>query len=682
MKSRLNCKPIGSVILCGALYFSTAAFAQDTNTANNNSTNQAANQTANPAANQTAKANNSSGEDEFPDIVEIDPFGGISTYGNVARGLNTKLANGGLGGLRIAVNPSKYFGIELWADYDVANVRFLLSPGLYPAGNPLAGTPIPPYSFGARNYFFGLNPILNLRPRGSKVQPYLTVGVNGIQFTPTNRAKALARDPAVNSLYGSANLNDNLQVGLNYGGGVKFHLSDHVGLRFDARGFWSRNPTYGLPNYPNGGIYIPARDKINGFQGTVGLVFYLGQSKCPPMPAAPAPPPPLPTPTISGAEGTICQGKPVTLHANITGAPTGHNLTYAWTVNGQPQGGNSPDLTFTPNNTGSFNVQVTVTDTTPPPPPMERPKKFPVRCWVQPATPPPAAPVNATATLTVNESAPTITGVTATPTALSCAADKNGQHTANLTVTATPSACGGNLSYKWTVSEGSVSNDSSANATFDSSTLNFEGGAQAQTKTVTATVTVTDEAGKTASQTATITVNCPAQFVRLDDVVFAKNNARVNNCGKRVLIDNAAPQVASGDYDIVLVGHRDTDEQENLPKARRGRRAPAESGMALDEARALNAAGVLSGGTSTCANVDPSRIKIDWVGTDQTSEAKPGLCGTSNIKERKGQTTTEADKNRRVEVYLVPHNSTTMPPAVKNARPLPADTMKAIGCPK
>jgi outer membrane protein OmpA-like peptidoglycan-associated protein/opacity protein-like surface antigen len=672
MKSRLSWKPIGSILFGATLCFATGAFAQDTNPA----TNTAANQTAN----QTPKANTSSGEDEHPDLVEIDPFGGVSIWGNVARGLNTKLADGGLAGLRLAVNPSKYLGIELWGEYDVANVRFLLSPGLYPTGTPLAGTPIPPYSFGARNWIFGLNPVLNLKPRGSRVQPYLTVGVNGIQFTPTNRAKAEARDPAVNAIYGSANLNDNLQVGLNYGGGVKFHLSEHVGLRLDARGFWSRNPTYGLPNYPTGGIYIPSKDKINGFQGTLGLVFYLGQTKCPPMPPAPAPPPPLPTPTISGGEGTICQGKPVTLHANLT-APSGHNLTYAWTVNGQPQGGNSADLTFTPNNTGSFNIQVTVTDTTPPPPPMERPKDIPVRCWVQPPAPPPAAPVSATASLTVSETAPTISGVTATPTTLSCAADKNGQHTANLTVTAQSSACGGNLSYKWTVTEGSVSNESSANATFDSSTVSFEGGAQAQTKTVTATVTVTDEAGKTASQTATITVNCPAQFTRLDDVIFAKNNARVNNCGKRVLIDNAAPQVASGDYDVMLVGHRDTDEEENLPKSRR-RRAPPESGMPLDEARALNAAAVLSGGTGTCAKVDPSRIKIDWVGTDQTSESKPGLCGTSNIKERRGQATTEADKNRRVEVYLVPHNSTSMPPGIKNPRPLPEDTMKALGCPK
>jgi outer membrane protein OmpA-like peptidoglycan-associated protein len=239
------------------------------------------------------------------------------------------------------------------------------------------------------------------------------------------------------------------------------------------------------------------------------------------------------------------------------------------------------------------------------------------------------------------------------------------------------------LTYKWTVSEGSVTNDSSANATFDSSSLNFEGGAQGQTKTVTATVTVTDETGQTASQSTTLTVNCPPQFVRLDDVIFAKNNARVNNCGKRLLIDDAAPKVASGDYNIVLVGHRDTDEAENAPAARGRRRGHRRAeATPLDEQRVLNAAAVLSAGTGTCAKVDPSRIKVDWVGTDQTSETRPGQCGTSNVKERRGSQTTEADKNRRVEIYLVPANSQSMPPAVKNVKPLPEDQVKALACPR
>jgi len=659
MRYRLTSRPLSSALLCAA-FLGTAAFAQNTDTTK-------------------AHKMGSGGEDQYPDLVEIDPFGGISTYGQVNRGLTTHIADGYVGGLRLGVNPSKYFGLELWADYTQGNVEFRSSTGIYPGTT----NSLPAYGFEAHNYVFGLNGVFNLRPRGSRVQPYLTAGPTGVQFTPTDKAENYARQPAVNALFHSANLNDNLQAGINYGGGIKFHLTDHLGLRLDGRGISTRMATYGLPNYNTGGIYIPKGGWLNEFQGTLGLVFYLGQSKCPEMPPAPPAPAPLPTPTITGMEGTICQGKPVTLHANIAG-PSGHALSYAWTVNGQAQGSDSADFTFTPNSTGSSNVQVTVTDKTPPPPPMERPKKFPVRCWVQPPTPPPAAPVSATATVTVADDTPQLSAVSASPAELSCASNP-GTHTAQLTGTGTPAACGGNLTYAWTVSEGSVANGSSANATFDASTLNFEGGAQGQTKTVTATLTVTNETGKTASQTTTITVNCKPQYVRMDDVIFAKNNARVNNCGKRVLIDDAAPRMASGDYDIVLVGHRDNDEsaaaRAATTRTRRGRRAAA-AATALDEQRALNAAAVLSGGTGTCAKVDPSRIKVDWVGTDQGSESRVGQCGTSNIKERKGSVTTEADKNRRVEVYLVPHSSATMPPAVKEPKPLPESTMKSLGCPK
>ena len=93
-------------------------------------------------------------------------------------------------------------------------------------------------------------------------------------------------------------------------------------------------------------------------------------------------------------------------------------------------------------------------------------------------------------------------------------------------------------------------------------------------------------------------------------------------------------------------------------------------------------AAVLTGGGGTCGNVDPSRIKVDWVGTDQTSDPRPGQCVTSNIKERRGSAVTDADKNRRVEIYLVPRNSQTMPPAVKNIKPLPEREVRALGCPK
>jgi hypothetical protein len=360
-------------------------------------------------------------------------------------------------------------------------------------------------------------------------------------------------------------------------------------------------------------------------------------------------------------------------------------LAYAWTVNGQAQAGNSPDLTITPNNGGTFNVQVTVTDTTPAPA-VSRPAEIPERCWVQPVTPP-VAPVTATATLTVNEyERPQITNIAATPGVLSCPADPDGRHAASLTAAATSSACGGHLTYQWTVSEGSLTNSNGTNATFDASSLSFENTNQPQKKTVTATVTVTDETGKSATQSTDIAINCPPQFKRLPDIIFGRNRARVNNCGKRILIDEAAQQAGSA-YDIVLVGHRSSDEQQNVSSegANNRRKQRGTAVRALDEQRALNAAAVLTGGHGTCANVDPAQVKIDWVGTDQTSTPEPGLCGTSNLpatKERQHSQVTEADRERRVEVYLVPKGAQRMPPAVKNLKPISEEVIKDLGCPR
>src|SRR5207248_11103834 len=161
MKTRLKVGSVSSAILCAVLFTSTGAFAQgtsNTNTANSN--------------------NSSSSADQYPDIVEIDPFGGVSLFGEVNHGLGTKLVDGGVAGLRVTWNPSRWVGLELWGDYAQANVNFLTSSGVYPPGTPLAGTPLPTYNFGSRNYYFGLNPVFYLKPRGSRVQPYLTVGVN------------------------------------------------------------------------------------------------------------------------------------------------------------------------------------------------------------------------------------------------------------------------------------------------------------------------------------------------------------------------------------------------------------------------------------------------------------------------------------------------------------------------
>jgi len=602
---------------------------------------------AQPAVTKTSTA------DEYPGIIELDPFGGVSLFGQINKGLGEKLVSGGTAGGRLTWNATRHIGLELSYNFMVNNVRLVtpIAPGL------------PSYNFGQQIHYPALNVVYNLKPRGSRFQPYLTVGGGAAQFTPTSKAEQYARTPDVDAIFHSANLNDNLQPALNYGGGVKFHLSEHLGLRADVRGFWSRNPTFGLPNYPSGGIYIPSKNYLNGVQVTLGLVVYLKKPYVAPPPPPPPPPAPLNAGEITGPSGILCQGKSITLHTTASD-PGGHALTYVWKLNGAAQSGSTPDFSFTPNNAGDFKVEVSVSDAT------------------NPARTVTAGPT----TLSIQEyTRPQVTSLAASPTTLSCAADANGTHTASLSSQAAGSACGGSLTYKWTVSEGSVTNDTSANATFDASSLSFEGGSQGQSKTVTATLTATDGTGQSASQTTQITVNCPPQYKRLADIVFSKNNARVNNCGKRILIDQAVAQ-AGATYDVVLVGHRAADEAPDADaRGRSGRARRAAAKRALDEQRALNAAAVLIGGHGTCGTLDPSQVKIDWVATDSTSTPDPGLCGTSNLpatKERRSSVVSEADKDRRVEVYLVPKSSQAMPPAVKDAKPLPEAEVKALGCPR
>ncbi|MGB9612067.1 MAG: hypothetical protein ACPL7M_13945, partial [Bryobacteraceae bacterium] len=93
---------------------------------------------------------------------------------------------------------------------------------------------------------------------------------------------------------------------------------------------------------------------------------------------------------------------------------------------------------------------------------------------------------------------------------------------------------------------------------------------------------------------------------------------------------------------------------------------------------------VLTAGGGTCANVDRSRIKVTWVGTEQVSDMQPGLCGTAArpaSKERAGQMVSTADQNRRVEVWLVP-KGTKMPAAFKEAKQLDEKLLKRLKCPK
>ena len=86
-------------------------------------------------------------------------------------------------------------------------------------------------------------------------------------------------------------------------------------------------------------------------------------------------------------------------------------LKYTWKLNDAPQGAEGPDFSFTPNNAGDFKVEVSVTDSTDP--------KRTVTAGPRTVT-------------VLDYTPPQISGVTATPSTLSCSAVPNGVHSAAL----------------------------------------------------------------------------------------------------------------------------------------------------------------------------------------------------------------------------------------------------------
>jgi outer membrane protein OmpA-like peptidoglycan-associated protein len=213
-----------------------------------------------------------------------------------------------------------------------------------------------------------------------------------------------------------------------------------------------------------------------------------------------------------------------------------------------------------------------------------------------------------------------------------------------------------------------------------------EGGAPQQ---VSVTSTVTDSKGNSASSAAkTITVNAPpkpevkpdVKPVQLDDILFARGRTRVNNCGKRILDQAFERAAASNDYDVLLVGHIDESE---MPKARKGRRAP--KNPELDRKRALNAAAILTAAVPPCNRLEVTRVKIAVQGSTQNSPMKGELCASST-KERKADRIGARDSKaqfRRVEVWLVPKTGMgTMPEGLGEVVDAPADEVKKLGCPK
>jgi hypothetical protein len=231
-----------------------------------------------------------------------------------------------------------------------------------------------------------------------------------------------------------------------------------------------------------------------------------------------------------------------------------------------------------------------------------------------------------------------------------------------------PGQCGGTLSsVRFSAAEGSITGNE-----FDSSSIQFDPSSTSeQRKTVTIAARVSDGKGSASAESTLVVKKKGAVMARrLPDVIFPTASARVNNCGKRVLLETLKTMVNSDPTGrVVLVGHQTQAEREK----------------GLDQKRALNAAAVISAGTGICTSVPASQVLVSAAGSEANGvDFQPNFCGTSAGSEKPGQTVRESDeaaKYRRVEVWFVPTGG-VLPASLQDSKDAASLSVSGLGCPK
>jgi len=581
---------------------------------------------------------------------ELGIFAGASFWKHNNDALQTGLKDSGLIGISVTENFAKYLGAEQSLTYAQNALQF----------NQSFGGTLQNFQIAQRLWQFQESLLVYFKPKRNAVRPYLKVGVGLISYRPTDDALAIVENPA-NAGLGAAGLKEDTRFAATYGAGLKVRVAEHFGLRAEVLGVVSREPHYGLAQYgitpaeaanPPANtplLFIPQNGLFNGLEVSGGMYFVWGGKETISLAVSKA----WDGVSVATSGNNVCAGTPITVTASVTNPKSFAVPNYRWTIDGHDAGSSSTTLSVPTDSGGTHQVALTVVDSQT----LSKSVVPPVTITVRAHTPP-TVTANADKTdLTVGEQ----TKLYAHPQAGDCA---------------------GALSISWSATEGTVTGTDTA--TYDSTSVQCNP-SQGGSKAITATVTVTDDKGGSATAPVNLTVKCNLpQPVQQDDIIFPTGNSRVNNCGKRVLIDQVYPALTSGqyaNYDVVLVGH-EGNEKVVAVRGRRGRKA-AEVAANLAMDRAVHTAQILASGAGICPKpgIDTSRIKIATVAAGQGSPLRKPACAAS-IRERRGSQIKSTDDqlaDQRVEIWFVPKGA-NLPPAAANAQQAP-DTVKS-DCPK
>lgn len=481
--------------------------------------------------------------------------------------------------------------------------------------------------------FFMGGPRFTFR-KGHRIKPYAQAVFGGVYYTASTPVVVASAGPIFPLPVApvTARLNSTqTKFALAAGVGLDILLTRHVAFRPASVDYYYTRI---------GDLRAPGDNSQNNIMYSAGLNFMFGGEK--PAPAQ------VPPQTKKCPDGTVvninaacpklntslaltaqpselCPGEKAQVFATSNNNADFSMMKFMWSVNGEPASQDKA-FTFTSQQPGTYTIQLDASG-----------NNF--------------NPTSAKTSILVHEYQPPTGTVTANPAQV-YVGDKSAL-SANFT-----GQCGGPIQAPtFTASEGSI-----VGGEFDSSSVQFDTSNNAeQRKTITITAKAADNKSEgTATTTIEVIKKSTAAPVRLPDILFSRNSARVNNCGKRVLLEQLRSYYerdSSGT--VAIVGHQSADE----------------SSADLSDQRAMNAAAVVTAGSGVCLSIPQSQVQISAPGTDQQGvDFDSSFCASSVAAG-------PSSEERRVVVWFVP-NGATMPASVTNAKPASATTVGSLGCPK
>jgi outer membrane protein OmpA-like peptidoglycan-associated protein len=483
--------------------------------------------------------------------------------------------------------------------------------------------------------FFMAGPRLSLRK--SRFKPYVQGVFGGVYYTASAPIRGFALTATPFPVF-----NDEITGRLN-ASQTKFAMAVGGGLDITIKRWLAFRPG-ALDYYYTriGDLRALGDNSQHNLRYTAGLTFMFGGER-------PTPPPPVPSTkkcpdgsivnfdaacpkldvslSLSASPKELCPGETAQVNVTSTG-PDIRQMNRVWSVNGQSVSQESA-FVFTGRDPGTYTIGLKTTG-----------DKL----------------INGAAaqtTVVVREYHPPTGTVQANPAQVYSGEKSSLSGTFD-------GQCGGPIqSPRFTASEGSVQGD-----LFDSTTVQFDPSNNAeQRKTVTITAKAADNRSEgTATTTIDVIKKAVIVPIRLPDVLFERNSARVNNCGKRILLEQLrAYWERDSTGTVVLVGHSSSDE----------------TAANLADQRALNAAAVITAGTGVCLSIPQSQVQVSAPGVNQNGVSfESSFCEPS----LNARSSTNAEM-RRVVVWFVPTGG-QMPSSVTNAQPASSMNVGGLGCPK